>query len=41
MRDILIHGYFDVNLERVWTVVNRDLPDLKQKISKILKKIKT
>jgi len=41
LRDILIHGYFGVNLERVWMVVNRDLPDLKQKISKILEKIKT
>jgi len=35
MRDILIHGYFGVNLERVWIVVERDLPELKQKVSKI------
>ena len=39
MRDVLIHGYFGVNLERVWIVVERDLPDLKQKISKILEEI--
>jgi len=39
MRDILIHGYFDVKLERVWMVAKRDLPDLKRKISKILEKI--
>lgn len=39
MRDILIHGYFDVNLERVWIVVERDLPDLKQKILRILEKM--
>jgi len=39
MRDILIHGYFNVNLERVWMVVKRDLPDLKPKISKILEKM--
>jgi len=39
MRDILIHGYFGVNLERVWMVVERDLPDLKTEISKILKKM--
>jgi len=35
MRDILIHGYFGVNLERIWVVVERDLPSLKRKISKI------
>lgn len=39
MRDILIHGYFGVNLERVWIVADKDLPNLKQKISKILEKI--
>jgi len=38
MRDILIHGYFNVNLERVWVVVKKDLPDLQQKMSKILEK---
>lgn len=36
MRDVLIHGYFGVNLERVWMVIERDLPDLKRKISRIL-----
>ncbi|OGZ35356.1 MAG: hypothetical protein A3I88_03330 [Candidatus Portnoybacteria bacterium RIFCSPLOWO2_12_FULL_39_9] len=40
MRDILIHQYFGVNLERVWTTLGEDLPDLKKKISKILEKIK-
>lgn len=28
MRDILIHGYFDVNLEVVWNTVQGDLPKL-------------
>ena len=32
MRDVLIHGYFGVNIQRVWSVVKNDLPDLKQKI---------
>jgi len=36
MRDVLIHVYFGVNLERVWMVVVRDLPDLKSRISGIL-----
>ncbi len=28
MRDRLIHGYFDVDLDVVWSVVNSDLPVL-------------
>lgn len=32
MRDILIHQYSGVKLERVWIVVKRDIPDLKGKI---------
>ncbi len=39
MRDKLIHAYFGVNLERVWVVVKRDLPDLKKKIVLILEDI--
>jgi len=39
MRDVLIHGYFGVNLERVWVVVEGDLPVLKQRFSKILEEI--
>jgi len=41
MRDVLIHGYFDVNLERIWVIVEKDLPDLKRKISRILKERNT
>lgn len=40
MRDILIHEYFGVNLRRVWKVTKKDLPELKEKILKILKEIK-
>ena len=36
MRDILIHEYFGVNLKRVWRIVEKDLPELKSQISKIL-----
>jgi uncharacterized protein with HEPN domain len=28
MRNRVIHGYFDVNLEIVWTTVTQDLPSL-------------
>jgi len=35
MRDVLIHGYFEVNLERVWKTVEKDLPSLKKNILKM------
>lgn len=40
MRDILIHEYFGVKLERVWKTAKEDLPELRKAISKILKEIK-
>jgi uncharacterized protein with HEPN domain len=36
MRDVLIHAYFGVNIERVWLVVRDELPKLKRSITKIL-----
>ena len=36
MRDILIHVYFGVNVERVWVVTKRNLLELKEKLKKIL-----
>ena len=35
-RDILIHEYFGVDLDLVWEIVERDLPELKRKVQKIL-----
>lgn len=35
-RDKLIHGYFGVNIERIWFIVEKDLPELKRQIQKIL-----
>jgi hypothetical protein len=29
MRDIIVHEYFGVRLDRVWDVVRKDMPDLK------------
>lgn len=34
-RDILSHAYFGVNLDRVWKIIENDLPKLKKEISKI------
>lgn len=38
-RDIFIHGYFMVDYDRVWGIIKKDLPDLKQKILKIKKEL--
>ena len=35
LRDVIIHAYFGINLDRVWDIIKADLPDLKQKILKI------
>jgi len=37
MRDILIHEYFGVSLERTWKVVKEDIFDLRNKILKVRK----
>ncbi len=37
MRHILVHGYFGINLDVVWGVVERDLPDLKKKIETLVR----
>ena len=36
-RDLLIHGYYRVNLGIVWSVVENELPALKQHVLRILK----
>lgn len=35
-RDRLIHGYFKVDLEAVWTMVEKDLPALKTNSQRII-----
>jgi len=36
MRDRLIHGYFDVNLDIVWQTVTEDLPPLIHKLESLM-----
>ncbi len=36
MRDILIHQYFDVDLNLAWQVVKHELPSIKQRLIKLL-----
>ena len=34
-RDILSHAYFGVSMDRVWNIIEKDLPILKEEIKKI------
>ena len=34
-RDILSHAYFGVSMDRVWNIIEKDLPKLKEDIGKI------
>jgi uncharacterized protein with HEPN domain len=38
MRHILVHGYFRIDTEIVWDVIERDLPRLKQSLRPLLDK---
>lgn len=34
-RDVLIHDYMGVDLDEVWNVIQKDLPDLKRTVSEM------
>ena len=36
MRHFIVHQYTDIDLETVWEVVKKDIPNLKNKIQRIL-----
>ena len=38
MRNQLIHGYFGVDLELVWRVIENDIPPLKRQVKKLIDK---
>lgn len=38
-RDVLIHDYMNVDIDEVWAVIERDFPDLKNKILLILQEL--
>ncbi|KXS42820.1 MAG: hypothetical protein AWU59_1444 [Methanolobus sp. T82-4] len=38
-RDKLIHGYFGVDLELTWDIVEHDLPELKVRMEQILEEL--
>lgn len=39
MRDKLIHGYFGVDLDAVWHTVRKDIPRLKNEVTRIAETI--
>ena len=39
MRDKLIHDYFGVDIDTVWLTVQRDIPELKGEINRIVEKL--
>jgi len=39
LRDMLIHGYFDVDLETTWDIIKNKLPELKRQASELLTEI--
>jgi len=38
-RNVLVHDYLGVDLDKVWAIIERDLPPLKSSISLILKEL--
>jgi uncharacterized protein with HEPN domain len=38
MRNILVHDYFGIDVDVVWNAVEKDLPELKQKVKTLLQK---
>lgn len=41
MRNILVHHYFGIDLDAVWSVVERDIPELKMNLLSILDDLPT
>ena len=39
MRNLLVHHYFGIDVEAVWSVVERDIPELKMNIEVILRSL--
>jgi len=39
LRDVLIHNYMGVDLEEVWGIIEKRIPDLKQTVERILSEL--
>ena len=40
MRHILVHDYYQINLDILWIVINEDLPVLEEQIKKYISDFK-
>jgi len=36
MRNIIVHDYFGIDLDVVWSVIEKDLPELERNVKKLL-----
>jgi hypothetical protein len=36
LRNVLVHGYFELDLETIWTIIQRDLPVLDSAVRRLL-----
>jgi len=39
LRDILVHEYFGIDVQILWDIIKNKLPDLKKKITRVLKSV--
>ena len=39
MRNVLVHGYFDIDFDIVWEAARREVPALKPRIEQLLRKL--
>ena len=37
LRNVLVHDYLGINLERIWDIIERDVPDLQRTVEAILR----
>jgi len=40
LRDIIIHAYFNIDLDTTWNIIKKDIPILKKQMEKIKKELK-
>ncbi|GIV81658.1 MAG: DUF86 domain-containing protein [Anaerolineae bacterium] len=41
MRNVLVHGYFDIDTDIVWLAATQDIPKLKPAVEQLLRKLTT
>ena len=40
LRNMLVHEYFGLNMQQVWTMVNKDLPELEEHVRQIRSEVR-